>query len=393
MTGTVNETVATSGSTAGPLIAHVIFRLDYGGLENGLVNLVNRIPDTRYRHAVVCLTDYSDFRERLRPGVEVHAVHKRAGKDLPVYGRLWSVFRRLRPDIVHTRNLAPLDAHLPAWAAGVRGHVHGEHGYDIHDIDGSSRKYRLLRRLVSPFVQRFIPLSRDLERYLVDAVGVPSSKVRRICNGVDAERFAPVAQRLPLPDTQFAEDDIVIGSVGRMEVVKDPLNLVRAFVTLLERRPGLRQRLRLVHIGDGSLREAAQNLLAEAGLADRAWLPGTRGDVPEMLKGLDVFVLPSRNEGISNTILEAMACALPVVATDVGGNAELVEDGRTGAIVPPGDADALASAIEAYVSDAQRRREHGRRARERIEQQFSMQAMVANYLHVYDDVCARAAHH
>ena len=275
----------------------------------------------------------------------------------------------------------------------MRGHVHGEHGYDIHDIDGSSRKYRLLRRLVSPFVQRFIPLSRDLERYLVDAVGVPSSKVRRICNGVDAERFAPVAQRLPLPDTQFAEDDIVIGSVGRMEVVKDPLNLVRAFVMLLERRPGLRQRLRLVHIGDGSLREAAQNLLAEAGLADRAWLPGTRGDVPEMLKGLDVFVLPSRNEGISNTILEAMACALPVVATDVGGNAELVEDGRTGAIVPPGDADALASAIEAYVSDAQRRREHGRRARERIEQQFSMQAMVANYLHVYDDVCARAAHH
>ena len=354
--------VVTTG--AGPLIAHVIFRLDTGGLENGLVNLLNRIPDDRYRHAVVCLTDYTEYRRRLRPGISVHALHKRPGKDLPLYGRLWWLFRRLRPDIVHTRNLVALESHVPAWAAGVTGHVHGEHGYDIHDVDGSSRKYRLLRRALAPLVGRFIPLSGDLERYLLRKVGIPARKVQRICNGVDTERFHPAPER--------GGEHVVIGSVGRMEVIKDPLNLVEAFLLLRKRLPYLSEHLRLVHLGDGSLRQQA---------------------LDRLMRRFDVFALPSRNEGISNTILEAMASGLPVVATDVGGNAELVEVGACGAVVPHSDPEALAEALEPYVMDEARRRTHGEHARRRAVERFSMEAMVSNYLAVYDAVCPKRASH
>lgn len=139
-------------SSRPPLVAHIIHRLDVGGLENGLVNIINRTPPERYRHAIICMIDYNPaFRARIRrEGVECHALHKREGKDLGVYFRLRRLLSELRPDIVHTRNLSALEAQLPAWLAGVRCRVHGEHGRDVHDIDGRNRKYNLLRRALRP---------------------------------------------------------------------------------------------------------------------------------------------------------------------------------------------------------------------------------------------------
>ena len=137
-------------------------------------------------------------------------------------------------------------------------------------------------------------------------------------------------------------------------------------------------------IGDGSLRQPAQALLEEAGCADLAWLPGERGDVPDVLRGLDCFVLPSLAEGVSNTILEAMACGLPVIATDVGGNSELVDDGSTGILVPPGNVPALAAAIAGLADDGKRAAAMGRAGRQRVEREFSLAAMVDQYRTLYD---------
>ena len=176
------------------LIAHVIHRLDVGGMENGLVNLINHMPSDRYRHAIICLTDATRFEDRIeRNDVEVFSLHKRAGHDWGLYVRLWRLFRRLKPDVVHTRNLAALEAVLPAAWAGVPVRIHGEHGRDVEDIDGTKRKYQWLRRVLAPLVHRFIALSQDLESYLLNTVGVPneSSKVVRIINGVDVEKFRP----------------------------------------------------------------------------------------------------------------------------------------------------------------------------------------------------------
>ncbi len=369
-----------SGEDSRPLIAHVIHRLDVGGMENGLVNLINYIPGDRYRHAVISLTDTTSFRERIRrEDVEYYSLHKKPGHDWRLYLRLWRLFRRLRPAIVHTRNLASLEAVVPAALAGVPLRVHGEHGRDVQDIDGTKRKYQWLRRSLAPLVHRFIALSEDLESYLVNTVGVPPSKVVRIINGVDVGKFRPVAR---------PSKELVIGSVTRMQEVKDPLTLARAFVKLVS--DGRAGTVRLAMIGDGPLLPQVADLLRAAGLEERVWLPGRRDDVAELLQGFDVFSLSSRVEGISNTILEAMATGLPVVATRVGGNAELVEEGVTGALVPPGSPDALADALASYIDDPETRREQGRAARARVVHEFTMAGMVSRYMEVYDDLLSGA---
>jgi sugar transferase (PEP-CTERM/EpsH1 system associated) len=372
-----------------PLIAHIILRLDVGGMENGLVNLINSMPANRYRHAIVCLKDYSDFRSRISADdVSLYALGKKDGKDLGLYFRMWRLLRRIRPDIVHTRNLGTLDMQFPAALAGVRARVHGEHGWDMYDLHGANRKYRLLRRLSRLVVSRYLTVSADLRNWLVQSVGVPADTVTSICNGVDTRKFNP--DRSAGVDLPFVGDGaMIVGTVGRLVRVKDQMTLAKAFVTLLGRESGLTSVARLVIVGDGPMRDDLHRYLADHGVLDRCWFSGARDDVADLLNCLDVFVLPSLNEGISNTVLEAMASGLPVVATDVGGNPELVADGVTGFLVPAGDVDALARALERYAGDRDMLATHGAAARERADREFSLERMVEKYMSVYDALTGR----
>jgi sugar transferase (PEP-CTERM/EpsH1 system associated) len=377
-----------------PLVAHVIFRLAIGGLENGLVNLLNRLPENAYRHAVISLTDATDFRERIqRDDVQIACLGKPPGHAFRIYGRLYRLFRELRPAIVHSRNLAALEAQLPAWAAGVPLRVHGEHGY-THDPGESGWRLRGLRRAHSPLVTRYVALSQELERYLVNDVGIAARRVERICNGVDAERFfpAPTGERQPIAGSPFNDPRLrLVGAVGRLQPIKDQVTLARAFCRALALDPAARDNLRLVLVGDGPLRAEIIETLESGGAAELAWLPGERKDVPDVLRGLDCFVLPSRGEGISNTVLEAMACALPVIATRVGGNAELVEEGVTGAVTPPADAEVMARAILGYASDRGMARRHGTAGRARVLSSFSMHTMVKSYHRLYQQLLSSRA--
>ncbi|MDN3920453.1 TIGR03088 family PEP-CTERM/XrtA system glycosyltransferase [Roseateles violae] len=381
-----------------PLVVHVMYRFDTGGLENGIVNLINHMPAEAYRHAIVALTEVTDFRHRIqRDDVEFIALKKPPGQGFWLWPKLFRLFRRLRPAIVHSRNLAALEVQLPAWAAGVPVRIHGEHGRDVGDLDGSNRRYQRVRRFYSPFVQRYIALSRDLDQYLRETVGIAPARVTQAYNGVDTQRFAPAAGGpAAIPGCPFdPRQHWLIGTVGRMAPVKDQTLLARAFIELLARAPELGERVRLVMVGEGPLRAQAQQLLVEAGVADLAWLPGERSDVPAVMRGLHCFALPSLAEGISNTILEAMACALPVVATEVGGNADLLQaaegPGRTGWLVPAADHAALATALLALARDPAAAAALGQAGRARVEQRFSMAAMVKTYQGVYDALLPRSA--
>ncbi|MTW21758.1 TIGR03088 family PEP-CTERM/XrtA system glycosyltransferase [Allochromatium palmeri] len=378
-------------NAAPALVVHIIYRLDVGGLENGLVNLINRLPPARFRHAIICLDDYDAvFRQRLQVPVEVYALHKRAGQDFGLYVRLWRLLRRLRPAIVHTRNLSALESQLPAWLAGVRGRVHGEHGRDVHDLDNTSRKYRWLRQAFRPLVRRYIPLSRDLASYLIEDIGVSPARIATICNGVDLERFHPCADeracRAVLPAGFAGPEQLVIGTIGRLEQVKDQMTLARAFAELVASEPDGARRLRLVMVGDGSQRDAIAAFVRQSGLDTIVWMAGTRNDVPECLRAFDLFVLPSLGEGISNTILEAMGTGLPVIATAVGGNGELVEPEATGYLVPRADPSAIAERLRHYGHHPAVRAEHAHNGRQRAERDFSLTGMVERYAQVYADL-------
>src|SRR5438552_11408832 len=174
-----------SMKTSQPLLAHVVFRFGVGGLENGIVNLINHLPRERWRHAIVSLTEVSpEFTERIiRSDVHYIALGKRPGHLVRDYPQLLRVFKALRPVIVHTRNLAALEAVVPAWAAGVPVRIHGEHGWDMQDPAGKRRRYRHLRRLYRPFVNRYIALSHHLEDYLEQHVGIPLERISQIYNG------------------------------------------------------------------------------------------------------------------------------------------------------------------------------------------------------------------
>lgn len=375
-----------------PLIAHVVAHFAVGGLENGMVNLLNQIPPTRYRHAVISLGSYSDFAQRVvNPAVKFYALNKQPGKDLAVHWRLAKLLRQLKPAIVHTRNLSALECQFVAAAAGVRARVHGEHGRDVFDLHGKNRKYNLLRKAARPLVTRYITVSKDLACWLGDTVGVDSARITQIYNGVDISRFKPhEGSRVRLGPPGFMRgSEFVIGSVGRMAEVKDFPTLIRAFVKLVKLVPNGRERLRLVIVGDGPTRAQCEELVRSKKAEHLIWLAGECEEVPEMMRAFDLFALPSLGEGISNTILEAMASGLPVIATHVGGNPELVEEGVTGLLVPPAQPDAMAQALLKYLENPVRIDIQGRTARLRAETRFSLEAMAREYLGVYDGVLGR----
>lgn len=375
-----------------PLVLHVMYRFDTGGLENGIVNLINHMPVHAYRHAVLALTDVTDFRQRIqRDDVEFISLRKPPGHGVWQYPKLFKLFCQLRPHIVHSRNLAALEVQVPAWAAGVPIRIHGEHGRDMGDLDGSNVIYQRVRRFYKPFVQHYMALSRDLGDYLVDKVRVPQTSITQACNGVDTDRFCPAPNGpQPIAGCPFnPAQHWLVGTVGRMQAVKDQVMLAHAFVQAIVLAPKLRLRMRLVMVGEGPLRAQAQAVLDAAGLGALAWLPGERTDVADIMRGLHAFALPSLAEGISNTILEAMASSLPVVATAVGGNADLVVPGLTGYIVPPAYPQAMALRLVELVASPERARGQGQAGRERVQATFSMQAMVSTYQRVYDQQLRR----
>ncbi len=372
-----------------PLIVHVIHHLVMGGMENGLVNLINRLPESRFRHAIVCIENDSDFRQRIvRGDVEIIALHRSQIGVWKLRVELFRLFQRLRPAIVHTRNLSGLDGLPPAWLAGIPCRIHGEHGRDIDDLHGDNRKLAWLRALHRPFVTRYIMVSKDLERYLINRVGVAAERITQIYNGVDTERFAPDALKPigVLPPGFLGENKIVIGALGRIQPVKDQATLLKAFAELKKTAPELAGKVYLALVGDGPLLAELRQFAQTLGIAEQIWAPGARNDTPAVYRSLDIFVQPSLAEGISNTVLEAMSSGLPVVATAVGGNVELVEDGVTGRFFQPGDVDSLVKILAGYLADPGLRAAHADAARQTAVERFSLATMAAKYQEVYESL-------
>lgn len=364
-----------------PLVVHLLHRFDTGGLENGVVNVINHLP--AFRHAVVAVTEITDFKARVTvPDTQFIALHKPPGQGLWLYPRVYRLLRELRPAVVHTRNLGAMEFQLPAWVARVPLRVHSEHGWDTNDLGGVSVINQRLRRIYGIRTHRFVALSKAIETYLIGPVGFARERVLRICNGVDTQRFTP-ASTAPGAWPFRRGEHLVIGGVGRMQAVKDPLNLVDAFLRLRRLCPTDWPRLRLVMLGGGPLLDAVRVRLTAAGAADQAWLPGDRGDVAELLPQFDIFALPSRAEGISNTLLEAMACGCAPVATDVGGNPELIDHEVNGLLVPSQDSVALAGALARLAREPALRQRLAEASLARVGAQFSLAGMISAYDALY----------
>jgi sugar transferase (PEP-CTERM/EpsH1 system associated) len=353
-----------------------LYSFGTGGLEKGIATVVgNASPE--FEHIVVCLTESGASARLLPPGTRVIELHKPPGNSLRFLWRLARVLRSLRPDVVHTRNWSGMDAVIAARLAGIRNVVHGEHGWGVEDPEGLNPKRLRVRRFLDRWVREYTCVARAMVPWLQDTVGV-RRPVTQIYNGIDTERFRPGPEGARSRDEfGIPADAFVVGVVGRLDPIKDHPTLFAAFDALRGSVPSAR----LLVVGDGPERGRLEALAGEGVL-----FAGDRRDVPELMRAMDVFVLPSRNEGISNTILEAMATGLPIVATDVGGNPELVLQGRTGTLVSLGDPILLGAALRKYRSNLVHRAREGQLARARACDVFSVGAMVLGYEEVYGRV-------
>ncbi len=360
-------------------IVHVVYRFGIGGLENGLVKIVTGLP--QHQHTIISLTDADPIQEeRVREVADVICMHKAPGQGFGILRRIFLHLRSLRPDVLHTRNIGTLEVQLLGLVAGVPGRVHSEHGWDVYDPDGTNRRFRLLRRVCDLVVNRWIGLSGDLCAWLERGVGIRPERITRITNGVDTTRIAPAA-------TGSAHARFV--TVTRLSAIKNPLHTIRAFFAACEtlHAEGVPAPA-LTVVGDGPLMEAAVDLVGNSSYGARVHLAGKQADVVPYLNDADIFVLGSSKEGISNTILEAMAAGLGIVVTDVGGNSELLTHGVSGLLVDAEDVTALADAMSELARDADRRNHLAREARRRVENEFSIARMVRAYEDVYQNSAA-----
>lgn len=363
-------------------VVHVLEELQLAGMETGVIKVVNRLPAS-IEATICCLRRQAEVtKPAVDPRVRVLELGRGASHDYGVVATLARLFRRERAQVVHSHNWQTyLYSVLAARLAGVPVIVHGEHG---HDGLPPSRRRLLVRRALAPLVTRFVTVSEDLARELRTVWRLDAGAILAIANGVDLARFDARADgRDVRRELGIAPEDDVVVSVGGIRRVKDYATLLRAFAQVRAARPAAR----LLIVGaacDETLQDELASLAGSLGVRDRVLFTGIRRDVPEVLAAADVYVNSSRFEGMSNTILEAMAMGKPVVATRVGGNAELVRDGVTGCLVPAEDPVALAAAVEGLLADPVRRARLGAAGRAHVERRHSMEAMVARYVDVYE---------
>ncbi|MEH6813780.1 MAG: TIGR03088 family PEP-CTERM/XrtA system glycosyltransferase [Motiliproteus sp.] len=365
-------------------ITHIVYHFGTGGLENGIVNLINHLPADRYRHSIVCLAGFdSEFVKRVKQPIHIESIDKAPGSDWKYYWPMWRVLRRLKPDVVHTRNMTSMEYQLPAFFARIKHRVHGEHGWDMSDLGGSNSRYVKLKQALRPLIHDFIALSAQSAEYLIDKVNVRQAQCYQIINGVDTERFTPVGEMAEAPAGFLDDNCIVFGCVGRLASVKNHRLLADAFIALCQSQPDIAPNLRLIIVGEGDTRQTLEQKFKTAKLSQQVWLAGNQQQIPDFMRLFDLFVLPSLAEGISNTILEAFASGLPVIATDVGGNGELVAIDKSGTLTPSDQVAPLAKAMADYALQPQKIKAQGINARQTAETKFSLSHMIDRYAAIY----------
>jgi sugar transferase (PEP-CTERM/EpsH1 system associated) len=362
-------------------ITHVVENLNRGGLERVVINLVLAQRAAGHDCRVICLHESGSLaHELIDHGVAVDACNKRNGTDLGALIRARGLLRRNGVDIVHSHNIIAHDyAMLAAAGLNPRRIINTRHGMGGPPL-ANAREW-LYRRCMRR-TDHVVAVCEAARHNLIEQGRLPADKLVAVPNGIHVERFSPVseaARRRLAQMIEVGESTRIIGSVGRLNWAKDIPTLIRAFALLRGRQPDSV----LVVIGDGSLRQELVAFAAEEGVAEHVRFLGDRSDVRELLQGLHVLAMSSVSEGYSIALLEACAAALPIVATAVGGNAEIVHDGVNGHVVPSRDPGMLAEGLLDILADPARADAMGRAGREWVLQHGTFDGMVRRYEALY----------
>ena len=355
-------------------VMHVVYALEPGGMEHGVVKLVNGLAP--HRVSAICATRPGGaLKQLVNQDVPVFELRRRRGNDPSLVWRLYRLFRRERPHIVHTHGWGTLcEGLLAARLARVPVVIHGEHG----TLQLKPYQARI-QRLAWDRVDQVLAVSSRLAERMAGATEYPLDRIRVIRNGVDLSRFGVIARDEARRALGIADGTVVIGTAGRLVPVKDQATFLDAVAAVAAHG----HQVTGIVAGDGPLRGELEARASWLHISDRVRFLGHRPDIERVFAALDLFVLSSTSEGLSNTILEAMASGVPVVATRVGGADELVVDGSTGRLVPPASVAGLAAALEQLIRQPERRAAWADAGRARARQTFGIERMLHEYAALY----------
>jgi len=355
-------------------VLQLLPELDPGGAERVVLALACLLPRDRFRVSVAALDGRGALADAFRDaGCDVHDLGSRKRSPMRAAGPLRRLIERTRPTVLHSHLFR---AHLAARLAGAARRVPVTVATE-HQADPRWWAVRMARWATRP-ATRVTAVSDGVRRHLVRH-GFPPDRVCTVANGIDPEPFDG-AEPLPRSELGLPDDAQVALFVGRLTRQKGVDVLLGALSALVAALP----HLNVLIAGDGPDRASLEQLARRLNVAGRARFLGRRDDVPRLMKTADAAVLPSRWEGLSLVLLEAMAARLPVVATTVEGHSEVIEDGVTGLLVRPEDPAALAGALRRAVTDRVAAGRLGAAARQTLEDRYTSAAMAARYEHAYD---------
>lgn len=367
-------------------ILHLITRLPVGGAEHLLASIVRQLDTDRFESLVCCIQDRGELAERIEAnGIEVLCLDRKGKRfSLGTVLALARLMREQRIDLVHCHLYhANLYGRLAAKLAGIPAIA------TVHNTYVRRKWHRsLLNRWLGRGRGVVIAVSAEARNDVIEHDRLDPGRVLLLTNGIDLARVdTPLSREAAKQRLGYAADDFLIGCVGRLEEQKGHAIIIQALALMLATAPAeLGRRLRLLIVGEGRLRGELERVAAAAGVTDKLRLAGSRSDVAEILRSLDLYVMPSLWEGLSLAMLEAMAAGLPVIISDVGGAAEVLGAGEFGVRVPPGDIAALARAMTSLAQDTAERQRLGVAARNRVRDHYDLRERVARLEAVYESL-------
>ncbi|MGB9877886.1 MAG: glycosyltransferase [bacterium] len=356
-------------------ILHITQFLLFGGMERLIVNLAREIDREKFALFVCLLEPMRDTffeRELRRMGIPLFSLNCKNMPNPVVFFRLLKLFRQVKPHIIHTHLKALRYSFLPSLIARVPIHIHTVHA--LAKVDTKKPKDRFINRLIFRLGNvKIVSVSKEVAKTVKAVYGMDSVV---IYNGVEEEFLAN-------KEYEKKRSDVVkIFNVASFKKEKNISLLIDAFEKALAKE----EKLRLILVGNGPLKDLIQNLIEEKRLKEKVILAGRRSDIPSCLSDCDIFALSSDSEGFGMAIIEAMAMGKPVIATNVGGIPEIVENGYTGLLVPPRNPQLLAEAILKLAKDEKLREEMGKRGRKKVENEFNMKLTAYKYSLLYEKV-------
>ena len=367
-------------------IAFLVHTYGFGGLENMVTNLVNHIDPNRFESTIISFAPLHPLNNRVDLNrIQVISLNKNGGNNPVLIYKIFLILRKIGADIVQTHNWGTaLEGILGAKLARVQGIVHAERG----TIEDKERNI-LLQRFLWGFADQVLSVSEAHRKKVTNIIRFPHEQIKAIVNGVDTERFFPnpeikeeTRKKLGLTKGAFC-----IGTVGSLRPVKNQSLLFNACKVILHHF----DQVEVLIVGEGPLESKLKQEVQTLGLSGKIHFAGVQPNIPEILNALDVFVLPSRSEGMPNAVLEAMACGIPVIATAVGGTPEVVEDGKSGILIASEDEPHLVQVLKELIQNHEKRLAIGIEGRRRILSHFSLKKMVSEYQALYESLLQKVS--